>query len=120
MMGAVAEFKRNIIRWRQVEGIDGAKVLVVQKGHEKTLDRKNTISIKATGDLTDTYCNQFALEKLSLFFYHFQKRDFAIGVKLITAGRSSVTAQSRCVDSYRLTESRYWITIRRTMKRCHR
>ena len=49
MMGAFAEFERNIIRQRQAEGIARAKVRGVYKGRKKTVDENRICKMKAEG-----------------------------------------------------------------------
>lgn len=49
MMGAFAEFERNIIRQRQAEGIARAKVRGIYKGRKKTVDQNRIRSMKAEG-----------------------------------------------------------------------
>ena len=49
MMGAFAEFERNIIRQRQAEGISRAKARSVYKGRKKTIDENRIRSMKAEG-----------------------------------------------------------------------
>jgi len=49
MMGAFAEFERNIIRQRQAEGIASAKVRGVYKGRKKTVDENRICKMKAEG-----------------------------------------------------------------------
>jgi len=49
MMGAFAEFERNIIRQRQAEGIARAKSRGVYKGRKKTVDENRICKMKAEG-----------------------------------------------------------------------
>ena len=49
MMGAFAEFERNIIRSRQAEGIARAKERGVYKGRKKTIDENRIRTMKAKG-----------------------------------------------------------------------
>lgn len=49
MMGAFAEFERNIIRSRQAEGIARAKARGVYKGRKKTIDENLILQMKAEG-----------------------------------------------------------------------
>ena len=49
MMGAFAEFERNIIRSRQAEGIARAKERGVYKGRKKTIDENRLRKMKAEG-----------------------------------------------------------------------
>ena len=49
MMGAFAEFERNIIRQRQAEGIARAKDRGVYKGRKKTIDENRIRAMKAEG-----------------------------------------------------------------------
>ena len=49
MMGAFAEFERNIIRQRQAEGIARAKARGVYKGRKKTVDTNRIRKMKAEG-----------------------------------------------------------------------
>lgn len=47
MMGAFAEFERNIIRQRQAEGIARAKARGIYKGRKKTIDENRIRMMKA-------------------------------------------------------------------------
>ena len=49
MIGAFAEFERNIIRQRQAEGIARAKVRGVYKGRKKTIDTTSIRNMNAEG-----------------------------------------------------------------------
>jgi len=49
MMGAFAEFERNIIRKRQAEGIAKAKTRGVYKGRPKTVDDQRIKLLKDSG-----------------------------------------------------------------------
>ena len=49
LMGAFAEFERNIIRKRQAEGIAKAKARGVYKGRKKTVDTAKIITLKQQG-----------------------------------------------------------------------
>lgn len=49
MMGAFAEFERNIIRKRQAEGIAKAKAKGLYKGRPKTVDDAKVKELKTTG-----------------------------------------------------------------------
>jgi DNA invertase Pin-like site-specific DNA recombinase len=49
MMGAFAEFERNIIRKRQAEGIAKAKAKGLYKGRPKTVDDSKVKQLKEAG-----------------------------------------------------------------------
>jgi DNA invertase Pin-like site-specific DNA recombinase len=49
MIGAFAEFERNIIRQRQAEGIARAKARGVYKGRKKTIDTTSIRNMNAEG-----------------------------------------------------------------------
>lgn len=49
MMGAFAEFERNIIRQRQAEGIAGPKERGVYKGRKKTKDTNRVLKMQVDG-----------------------------------------------------------------------
>ena len=49
MMGAFAQFERNIIRKRQREGIEKAKVRGVYKGRKRSIDADQIAELKAEG-----------------------------------------------------------------------
>jgi DNA invertase Pin-like site-specific DNA recombinase len=49
MMGAFAEFERNIIRKRQAEGIAKAKAKGLYKGRPKTVDDRKVKELKLSG-----------------------------------------------------------------------
>ncbi len=49
MMGAFAEFERNIIRKRQAEGIAKAKAKGLYKGRPKTVDDTKVLALKKAG-----------------------------------------------------------------------
>ncbi|NRP31052.1 MULTISPECIES: recombinase family protein [unclassified Aliiroseovarius] len=67
MMGAFAEFERNIIRQRQAEGIARAKARGVYKGRKQTLDRKSILSMKAAGWGVTQMSETLGVSRMSIY-----------------------------------------------------
>ena len=66
MMGAFAEFERNIIKKRQAEGIAKAKVKGVYKGTKKRIDRAKVHQLKADGNSTYKIAEQMGISRMSV------------------------------------------------------
>jgi DNA invertase Pin-like site-specific DNA recombinase len=66
MMGAFAEFERNIIRQRQAEGIARAKVRGVYKGGKKRIDRDKVHQLKAEGLSTYKIADAMGVSRMSV------------------------------------------------------
>lgn len=66
MMGAFAEFERNIIRKRQAEGIAKAKVKGVYKGRKPTIDRDRVRDLKAEGLSTYKIAESMGISRMSV------------------------------------------------------
>ena len=67
MMGAFAEFERNIIRQRQAEGIARATARGVYKGRKQTLDRKSILSMKAAGWGVTQISETLGVSRMSIY-----------------------------------------------------
>jgi len=66
MMGAFAEFERNIIRKRQAEGIAVAKSKGVYKGGKKRIDRDKVHQLKADGLSTYKIADAMGVSRMSV------------------------------------------------------
>jgi DNA invertase Pin-like site-specific DNA recombinase len=66
MMGAFAEFERNIIKKRQAEGIAKAKARGVYKGTKKRIDRDKVRQLKAEGYSTYQIAEQMGISRMSV------------------------------------------------------
>ena len=67
MMGAFAEFERNIIRQRQAEGIARAKARGVYKGRKKTIDVNRIMKMKADGHSVTEIAELVGVSRMSVF-----------------------------------------------------
>ena len=67
MMGAFAEFERNIIRQRQAEGIARAKSRGVYKGRKKTIDENRIRAMKADGHSVTEIAADFGISRMSVY-----------------------------------------------------
>ena len=66
MMGAFAEFERNIIKKRQAEGIAKAKARGANKGTKKRIDREKVRQLKAEGCSTYKIAEQMGISRMSV------------------------------------------------------
>ena len=66
MMGAFAEFERNIIRKRQAEGIAKAKVKGVYKGGKPRIDREKVCRLRDEGLSTYKIASQMGISRMSV------------------------------------------------------
>jgi len=66
MMGAFAEFERNIIRKRQAEGIAKAKSKGVYKGRKPSIDRDRVKELKAEGLSTYKIAANMGISRMSV------------------------------------------------------
>jgi len=66
MMGAFAEFERNIIKKRQAEGVAKAKAKGVYKGTKKRIDRVRVHQLKAEGYSTYKIAEQMGISRMSV------------------------------------------------------
>ena len=66
MMGAFAEFERNIIRKRQAEGIAVAKAKGVYKGGKKRIDRDKVRQLSAEGLSTYKIADAMGVSRMSV------------------------------------------------------
>lgn len=66
MMGAFAEFERNIIRKRQVEGIAKAKAKGVYKGRKPSIDRGRVRSLREQGLSTYKIAAEMGISRMSV------------------------------------------------------
>lgn len=67
MMGAFAEFERNIIRQRQAEGIARAKARGVYKGRKKTIDGNRIRTMKAAGHSVTEIAADIGISRMSVY-----------------------------------------------------
>ncbi len=66
MMGAFAEFERNIIRKRQAEGIAKAKALGKFKGGKRRIDRDRVRQLSDEGLSTYKIADQMNISRMSV------------------------------------------------------
>lgn len=66
MMGAFAEFERNIIRKRQAEGIAKAKARGVYKGGKQTIDRDQVHQLRGEGQSTYKIAEAMGISRMSV------------------------------------------------------
>jgi DNA invertase Pin-like site-specific DNA recombinase len=66
MMGAFAEFERNIIRKRQAEGIAKAKAKGIYKGGQKMIDRGKVRQLKDEGLSTYKIAEAMGISRMSV------------------------------------------------------
>ena len=67
MMGAFAEFERNIIRKRQAEGIAKAKAKGVYKGRKKTIDSTQVKKMKSDGMTVADIARHLSISRVSVY-----------------------------------------------------
>ena len=67
MMGAFAEFERNIIRQRQAEGIARAKARGVYKGRKKTIDENRIRNMKAEGHSVTEIAELVGVSRMTVY-----------------------------------------------------
>ena len=67
MMGAFAEFERNVIRQRQAEGIARAKVCGVYKGRKKTIDDNRIRKMKADGHSVTEIAELVGVSRMTVY-----------------------------------------------------
>ena len=67
MMGAFAEFERNIIRSRQAEGIARAKARGVYKGRKKTTDENRLRKMKDEGHSVTEIAEQMGISRMTVY-----------------------------------------------------
>ena len=66
MMGAFAEFERNIIKKRQAEGIAKAKAKGVYKGRKPTIDRDRVKELRGEGLSTYKIAETMGISRMSV------------------------------------------------------
>ncbi|GAB5540232.1 MAG: recombinase family protein [Salibacteraceae bacterium] len=66
MMGAFAEFERNIIRKRQAEGIEKAKAKGLYKGRKPMIDRERVKSLREAGLSTYKIADKMQISRMSV------------------------------------------------------
>ena len=69
MMGAFAEFERNIIRQRQAEGIARAKARGIYKGRKKTIDENRIRMMKADGHSVTEISKFLGVSRMTVYRY---------------------------------------------------
>ena len=67
MMGAFAEFERNIIRQRQAEGIARAKERGVYKGRKKTIDENRIRKMKTDGQSVTEISELVGVSRMTVY-----------------------------------------------------
>jgi len=67
MMGAFAEFERNIIRQRQAEGIYRAKERGVYQGRKKTIDGNRIRAMKADGHSVTEIAELMGISRMTVY-----------------------------------------------------
>ena len=67
MMGAFAEFERNIIRSRQAEGIARAKARGVYKGRKKTIDENRIRAMKDDGHSVTEIAELVGVSRMTVY-----------------------------------------------------
>ena len=67
MMGAFAEFERNIIKKRQAEGIAKAKQRGVYKGRKKQIDDKKIIELSSLGNSQNQIAQLLGITRMSVY-----------------------------------------------------
>lgn len=67
MMGAFAEFERNIIKKRQAEGIAQAKLRGVYKGRQKKIDDGKIIELTAKGHSQNQVAEMMGITRMSVY-----------------------------------------------------
>ena len=67
MMGAFAEFERNIIRKRQMEGIEKAKERGVYKGRKKSVDDDKIKKLKSGGMGASAIARELGVSRMSVY-----------------------------------------------------
>ena len=66
MMGAFAEFERNIIKRRQAEGIAKAKARGAYKGGKKQIDRDKVHQLRTDGLSTYKIAEEMSISRMSV------------------------------------------------------
>ncbi|GAB5471472.1 MAG: recombinase family protein [Rhodospirillales bacterium] len=67
LMGAFAEFERNIIRKRQAEGIAKAKERGVYRGRKKTVDDAKIIDLKGQGKGVSEIATALGVSRMTVY-----------------------------------------------------
>lgn len=67
LMGAFAEFERNIIRKRQAEGIAKAKVRGVYQGRKKMVDDQKIIDLKQNGKRVSEIATELGVSRMTVY-----------------------------------------------------
>ena len=67
MMGAFAEFERNIISQRQAEGIARAKARGAYKGRKKTIDQNRIRTLRATGHSVKEVAELVGISRMTVY-----------------------------------------------------
>lgn len=67
LMGAFAEFERNIIRKRQAEGIAKAKARGVYQGRKKTVDEAKIIDLKRQGKRVSEIAAALGVSRMTVY-----------------------------------------------------
>ncbi|MDA7429640.1 recombinase family protein [Primorskyibacter aestuariivivens] len=67
LMGAFAEFERNIIRKRQAEGIAKAKARGVYTGRKKKVDDQKIIDLKRQGKRVSEIASALGVSRMTVY-----------------------------------------------------
>jgi DNA invertase Pin-like site-specific DNA recombinase len=67
LMGAFAEFERNIIRKRQAEGIAKAKARGVYKGGKKMVNDQKIINLKQQGKRVSEIAAALGVSRMTVY-----------------------------------------------------
>lgn len=67
LMGAFAEFERNIIRKRQAEGIAKAKTRGVYKGRKKQVDDAKIVALKTAGQKVSEIAAALGVSRMTVY-----------------------------------------------------
>lgn len=67
LMGAFAEFERNIIRKRQAEGIAKAKARGVYRGRKKTVDEAKIVELKQQGKRVSEIASALGVSRMTVY-----------------------------------------------------
>ena len=67
MMGAFAEFERNMIRQRQAEGIARAKARGVYKGRKKTIDTNRILKMQVDGHSVTEIAELVGVSRMTVY-----------------------------------------------------
>ena len=67
MIGAFAEWERNVIRKRQAEGIEKAKAKGVYERRGKRISRKRIVDMTNDGSSVTDIANEMGISRMSVY-----------------------------------------------------